>query len=159
MRTAIILTIHLKSCLVPHVSILFHSICEQPEFTAILDLSNRAHPKSRVFFYLLSNKDFLSIFSNKSYKRERNISYDRDSLISYWITTWAHCLIFNFWVTKTHRQLGKSNFVSIIKVLKVWRSGLVWTPYSFSYFNNYSYWYFIKANIFFVKVQIKIWIK
>lgn len=98
-------------------------------------------------------------FYNKSYKRERNISYDRDSLISYWITTWAHCLIFNFWVTKTHRQLGTSNFVSIIKVLKVWRSGLVWTPYSFSYFNNYSYWYFIKANIFFVRVQIKIWIK
>lgn len=98
-------------------------------------------------------------FYNKSYKRERNISYDRDSLISYWITTWAHCLIFNVWVTKTHRQLGKSNFVSIINVLKVWRSGLVWTPYSFSYFNNYSYWYFIKANIFFVRVQIKIWIK
>lgn len=155
MRTAIILTIHLKSCLVPHVSILFHSICEQPEFTAILDLSNRAHPKSLPPI----QKRFPIHISNKSYKRERYISYDRDSLISYWITTWAHCLIFNVWVTKTHRQLGKSNFVSIIKVLKVWRSGLVWTPYSFSYFNNYSYWYFIKSNIFFVRVQIKIWIK
>lgn len=116
-------------------------------------------PKESSVFLPPIQKRFPIHISNKSYKRERNISYDRDSLISYWITTWAHCLIFNFWVTKTHRQLGKSNFVSIIKVLKVWRSGLVWTPYSFSYFNNYSYWYFIKANIFFVKVQIKIWIK